>query len=577
MMSVWVQTLGADDARMIARDPQRPIPWVAWQGDGRHVLYLQDRAGNENYHLFQVDLAGKEVRELTPGDEVRCAPLAIDDRFPNDALVTMNNRHPSLMDVCRIDFRSGTAVLDTENPGDVLGWLADDAFVVRAAVAQLPDGSSCIRVRDEAGGDWRMLDTYPSSDGHPAPVAFSPDGTSLSVITAKDANAGRLVSYDLRTAAVSVIAEDPEYDVSAVHVDTGTRRIVAAGFLRDRLTWQALEDSFNGTIAALTSLHDADFTIEDASGDGTVLMVRYTLDNGPARYYTYDTVKQSALPLFTNRPALLEYTLAQMQAVSFPARDGLTLHGYLTVPPARASEKLPLILLVHGGPWHRDRWGYDPYVQWMANRGYLVLQINFRGSTGYGKAFLNAGNRQWAGAMRTDLLDGRDWAIAQGIADPQRTAIFGGSYGGYAVLTALAFTPDAFACGVDIVGPSNLNTLLASIPPYWEPLRNVFHERMGADPAFLDSQSPLFKAGEIPFTAADRPRRQRPPRKAGRKRSDRRRHAREPRSGDVSRVRRRGPRLCQSAKQQALHRARRSVSRGHVGRPRGACGSARVG
>jgi len=497
MMSVWVCTLGAGDARMIARDPERPIPWLAWQGDGRHVLYLQDRGGNENYHLFQVDLAGETIRELTPGEGIRCVPISIDDRFPDEALVTMNERDPRLMDVCRIDFRRGTVALDTENPGDVISWLADGAHRVRAAVAQLPDGSSCIRVREHAAGEWGILDRYSSSDGLPSLVAFTPDGASLSVITAKGANASRLVTYDLTTAAVSVLLEDEAYDVSVVHVDPGSRRIVAAAILRDRLTWHAIDDAFSGTLGTLSALHDADFTIDDASADGTTLVVRYRFDNGPARYYTFDTQQGHAAPLFIDRPALLEQTLAPMRAIAFPARDGLTIHGYLTVPVGTEPARLPMVLLVHGGPWHRDRWGYDPYVQWLANRGYAVLQINFRGSTGYGKAFLNAGNRQWAGAMRTDLLDGREWAIAQGIADPERIAIFGGSYGGYAVLTALAFTPDAFACGVDLVGPSNLNTLLGSLPPYWEPMRKLFHERMGEDPAFLDSQSPLFKAGEI--------------------------------------------------------------------------------
>jgi len=497
IMSVWVRTLGADDARMIARDPQRPIPWLAWQGDGRHVLYLQDRGGNENYHLFQVDLAGEAIRELTPGESVRCMPLAIDDRFPHEALVTLNERNPRLMDVCRLDLRGGTAVLDTENPGDVISWLADGALNVRAAVAQLSDGSSCIRIRDDAHTDWRILDTYPASDGLPEPVAFSPDGTSLSVRTAKGANASRLISYDVATAAVAVLLEDDAYDVSTVHVDPGSRRIVAAAILRDRLTWHPIDEAFSGTLRALAALHDADFTIDDASADGTILVVRYRFDDGPARYYTVETRHNRATLLFIDRPALLDYALAPMRAISFAARDGLTIHGYLTVPVGSESAPFPLVLFVHGGPWHRDRWGYDAFVQWLANRGYAVLQINFRGSTGYGKAFLNAGNRQWAGAMRTDLLDGRDWAIAEGIADPERVAIFGGSYGGYAVLTALAFTPDAFACGVDIVGPSNLNTLLASLPPYWAPLRNLFHERMGEDPAFLDAQSPLFRAGAI--------------------------------------------------------------------------------
>jgi len=221
------------------------------------------------------------------------------------------------------------------------------------------------------------------------------------------------------------------------------------------------------------------------------------VDDAPDSYVLYDRDARTARVLFHTYPALLDCTLAPMTPTAFEARDGLMLHGYLTLPVGVEPRRLPTVLYVHGGPWHRDRWGYDPDVQWLANRGYAVLQVNFRGSTGYGKAFRVAGNRAWAGTMRTDLLDARDWAIAQGIADPARFAIYGGSYGGYAVLAALAFTPDAFTCGVELVGPSNLITFLESIPPYWETMRSTLHERVGEDEAFLREQSPLFRAADI--------------------------------------------------------------------------------
>lgn len=496
-MSVWVRTIGEGDDRVIAHDPERPIPIAAWQGDSRHVLFLQDKGGNENYHLFQSDRNGGETRELTPGENVRCVPLVIDHRFPDVALVTLNERNPALFDVCRVDLRSGALAIDTENPGDVAAWLADNTLRVRACIAQAPDGAWNLRVRDDAASPWRELDSIRSSDFVPGLVAFSPDDTQLYVTTAKDANAARLISYDLASGSSSVVFEDPEYDVEGTYVDPESNDVVAIGVLRDRLTWHVLNPRFESTFAALAALHDADFTIPDASADGNTLIVRYTFDAGPNRWYAFDRRTQTPVFLFVDRPKLLDYTLARMQPIAFDARDGLRIHGYLTLPAGVEPKNLPAVMYVHGGPWHRDRWGYEPFVQWLANRGYAVLQVNFRGSTGYGKAFLNAGNRQFAGTMRTDLLDARDWAVAQGIADPKRFGIMGGSYGGYAVLAALAFTPDAFTCGVDVVGPSNLNTLLASIPPYWEPLRNIFHERMGQDPEFLNSQSPLFKAAEI--------------------------------------------------------------------------------
>ncbi|MBV9718365.1 MAG: S9 family peptidase [Candidatus Eremiobacteraeota bacterium] len=496
-LSVWVRGVREGTARMIAHDPARPISWVAWQGDSRHVLYLQDAGGNENYHLFRAGIDISQPRDLTPGENVRTIPLSIKHRHPDEMLVQFNRRNPELFDVGRIHFESGTVKIDTENPGDVMTWLADNDYVVRAALAQSADGATIIRVRDSADAPWRDLDSIPSKDFVPSIVSFSPDNTRLYAISAKDSNAARLICYDLATGKSDVALEDATYDVSGAFVDPSTNELVAASILRDRLEWVALDDRFERTLLTLRSIFDGDMVIANGTLDGTTFAVRYTTDAGPARYYLFNRVTEESSFLFSDRPALLDYSLAPMRPIQVPARDGLTLHGYLTLPQDVEPKNLPGVLFVHGGPWHRDRWGYDDMIQWLANRGYAVIQVNFRGSTGYGKAFLNAGNREWAGKMRTDLLDARDWAIAQGIVDPSRFAIFGGSYGGYAVLTALAFTPDAFTCGVDIVGPSNLNTLLSSIPPYWKPLIRIFHERMGEDPQFLASHSPLFKAGEI--------------------------------------------------------------------------------
>jgi dipeptidyl aminopeptidase/acylaminoacyl peptidase len=496
-LSAWVRTIGKDDDRVVAHNANRPLAWARWQGDGRHLLYLQDEGGDENYHLFRVDLFGGRVQDMTPGEGIRATPLAIDTRFPDAALVSMNARNPELFDVHRIDLTTGASVLDTENPGDVMGWLADNALEVRAAVAHLADGSYALRVRDGDTAGWRLLDEFIFADGPPRLAAFSPDGDALFAITPKNANAGRLVRYDLATGRSASVFEDAEYDVERVYVDPATREIGAVAVLRDRLAWTALDAHFEGDLTVLESLADADFWMENASADGNTLIVRYQKDTQPDAYYAYDRRRGHASLLFRDRPALLGHELAPMQPVAFPARDGLTLHGYLTLPVGLEPRCLPMVLFVHGGPWHRDRWGYDPVVQWLANRGYVVLQVNFRGSTGYGKAFLNAGNREWAGAMRTDLLDARDWAIAEGVADPARCAIFGASYGGYAVLAALAWTPDAFACGVDVVGPSDLNTFMAAIPSYWEPMRKLLTDRVGEDPDLLQSQSPLFRASAI--------------------------------------------------------------------------------
>ncbi|MDQ2909132.1 MAG: S9 family peptidase [Candidatus Eremiobacteraeota bacterium] len=497
LLSVWVRGRNEAEARLVAHDPARPIHRIFWQGDSRHILYLQDRAGNENYHLFRVDLAGGTPQELTPGERVKVEILDIDPHFPSDVLLVSNERDERLFDVHRLDLVNGTARLDTENPGDVSGWLADNDFIIRAAVVQNPDGSSLIRVRDDASSPWRTLDRFAFEDGFGGPVAFSPDNRTLFAITAKDANAARLLAYDLASGSAREVAADATYDIASAYVDPATKRLVAVAIARDRLEWIVLDPVYEGDFAALRGLHAGDVSIDGASADGNALVVHYSNDTGPTPYYLYDRSAKSGTLLFYSRPALLEYALAPMQPIVVPARDGLDLHGYLTLPVGLEPRGLPTVMVVHGGPWHRDRFGYDPFAQWLANRGYAVVQVNFRGSTGYGKAFLNAGNREWAGAMRTDLLDARDWLIERGIADPGRFAIFGGSYGGYAVLAALTFTPNAFSCGIDVVGPSNLATLLGSIPPYWETLRATFTKRMGEDEAFLREQSPLFRAADI--------------------------------------------------------------------------------
>jgi dipeptidyl aminopeptidase/acylaminoacyl peptidase len=497
MLSVWVRTVGKTDDRMIARDPSRPIMQMFWQGDSRHVLFLQDRAGDENHHLFSVDLAGGTPRELTPGENVKVDIVALDHRFPSEVLVASNERDTNVFDVVRLDLDGGATKLDTRNPGDVGSWLSDNAFVVRVAVVQSEDGSSLIRVRDDAASEWRTLDTFSFEDGTPNPVAFSPDNRSLFVVSAKNANAARLMRYDCATGTSTVVLEDTAYDVEDIYVDPATDRLVAVAVLRDRVEWIVLEAEYEADFAALRALHAGDLQLTGATSDGKNITVAYSVDDGPVPYFVYDRTTRNGTLLFYNRPALREYVFAPMKPIALRARDGLELHGYLTIPAGVEPRNLPAVMYVHGGPWHRDRWGYEPMVQWLANRGYAVLQMNFRGSTGYGKAFLNAGNCQWAGTMRTDLLDARDWAIAQGFADPKRFAIMGGSYGGYAVLAALAFTPDAFTCGVDIVGPSNLNTLLASIPPYWSTMRSIFTQRMGDGAEFLNSQSPVFAAGDI--------------------------------------------------------------------------------
>ena len=498
VLSVWVRTIGAADDRVVASDPKRPIRNAFWAPDGTRVLYLQDAAGDENFHLFSADPeGGAPPLDLTPYDGVLVQLQSLDLTRPEVVLIAMNRRDPQLFDVYRLDPRTGESALDTENPGGVSAYADDAEMVVRAGVRQHPDASHEIIVRDAAGAPWRTLARFDPNDGTPELAGFTPDGTGLLVITSAEANAARLVRYEVAGGTRTELAGDPEYDVAHVLFSPQTKAPVAASIVRERTTWTVLDPAYAADFAALTAQIPGDLSIESTDREDRVWLVSSLIDDGSRSYWHYDRAARRAAKIFSMRPDVDRFTLAPMTPVTYPARDGLTIHGYLTTPAGVAAHGLPAVLLVHGGPWVRDVWGYNGHVQWLANRGYAVLQPNYRGSTGYGKAHLNAGDHEWAGAMHTDLLDAKDWLVAQGIADPGRVAIMGGSYGGYAVLAALAFAPDAFACGVDIVGPSNLNTLLASIPPYWETLRATFTQRMGDSEDLLTAQSPLFKADAI--------------------------------------------------------------------------------
>ena len=497
VMNVWVRTLGLEDDAVITNDTLRGIRGFFWQGDSAHILYSQDSGGDENFHLYQTEVKARQTEDLTPFPGARALPLTLNPNIPDQMLVSLNRRDLRVFDVYRLDLTTRALTLDTENPGDVSGYSADNALQVRAAQVQLPDGSTELRVRDGAG--WRVFLTWGADETSGGVVGFSPDNSKMWLINSVDANASRLLEVDLTSGESRVIAEDPAYDVSGILRHPRTRALEAVQFTRARQEWTALDPALQADFDALGSAKDGDWSIVSRDLADTTWIVSYVLDTGPVCFYAYSRESKTAAFLFSSQPALEHYTLAPMLPVAFPARDGLTLPGYLTLPVGADPKNLPLVLFVHGGPWARDGWGYSATVQMLANRGYAVLQINFRGSAGYGKAHLNAGDREWGAKMHTDLLDGKQWAIAEGYADPDRVAIMGGSYGGYATLAGLAFTPEEFVCGVDIVGPSNLLTLLQTIPPYWSTLVATFYKRMGRpeETEFLTQRSPLFSADKI--------------------------------------------------------------------------------
>ena len=501
VLNVWVGTIGQDDYRSVTNDVERGIRFYAWAADNKHILYLQDVGGNENWRLYATNLESQETRDLTPFENVQARVIDRDKHFPNELLIGMNKDNPQVHDVYHLDLASGELTLVTKNPGNIVGWVTDANFKVRGALAMAPDGSMHLQVRQNEESEWTEIVTWGPEDNQTSgPVGFTLDGQSIYLQDSRDYNAGRLVKMDIATGAITVIAEDPEYDVASTMIHPDTREIQAVAFDRDRLEWSVLDDSIKADFEYIRSLHRGDFSINSRDDADATWIVAFTVDNGPVPFYAYDRKTRTATFLFDNQPALNEYTLAAMEPISFTSRDGLTVHGYLTLPPGEERRNLPLVLNVHGGPWARDDWGYRPDVQWFANRGYACLQVNYRGSTGYGKAFMNAGNKEWGGKMHNDLVDAVNWAVERGIADPKKVSIFGGSYGGYAALVGATFTPDVFCCAVDIVGPSNIITLIQTIPPYWAPLVSIFHQRVG-DPSteeeFLKSRSPLFKVDQI--------------------------------------------------------------------------------
>jgi dipeptidyl aminopeptidase/acylaminoacyl peptidase len=501
VLNVWVRTLGKDDDRMITHDEKRGIRQYYFAEDGTNLLYLQDVGGNENFHVYAVPLAGGEARDLTPHEGVRAMLFDMDKKHPDEVLIQMNLRDKRAFDVYRVKVSTGEEKLDTENPGDVLGWDTDAEFQVRAAQAQNPqDGSTILRVRDAVDKPWRDILTLPATENGGF-VGFWADGQHAYVQTSVGSDVTRLVVMDLATGKETMtVAEDPRCDVGGIMVQPDSRTVQAVGFNYLRNEWKVLDRAIEGHFAALRKVNPGDFGITSRDRADDKWVVAYTSSDDQVRWYLYDLKTRKATFLFGNQPALEKVKLAKMEGVVVEARDGLKLPCYLVLPVGVPAKNLPFVLYVHGGPWARDGWGYNPTDQWLANRGYAVMNVNYRASTGFGKTFLHAGDLQWGAKMQDDLTDVVKWAIAKGYADPKRVAIMGGSYGGYATLAGLTFTPDLYACGVDIVGPSNLKTLLESVPPYWAPMRKMWDLRMGEvdkDSLFNQRVSPLFHVDAI--------------------------------------------------------------------------------
>ena len=515
VMNIWVKRTAEpfDAAKPMTADTTRPVSGYFWSQDSRNLLYVQDKGGNENYHIYAVDPSAAPeaatgvppARDLTPYGAIQARINAVPRKTPTTIVVSLNDRDPQVHDVYTLDLASGERTLVLENKENVAGWFTDDAGNVRMGVRLGPDGSTQILRVD---GDTFTQVYECSNEETCGPARVHKDGKRVYMITNKgpDVDLMRLALFDPTTKALQVVESDPETQVDfggAVFSDV-TGELMATVYRGDRVRIYPKTEQFAKDLATLRAkLPEGELGVGSQTLDEKLWIVSVSRDVDPGSAYLYNRETGNVELLYRSRPKLPTDQLATMKPVRYKARDGLEIPAYLTLPKGVPARNLPTVILPHGGPWARDGWGYDPYAQFLANRGYAVLQPNFRGSTGYGKKFLNAGNNEWGtGAMQHDISDGVQYLVKEGIADPKRVGIFGGSYGGYATLAGLAFTPQLYAAGVSYVGPSNLLTLLKSIPPYWAPIRKIFDVRLGdpddpEDLKRLEAQSPLNSADKI--------------------------------------------------------------------------------
>jgi dipeptidyl aminopeptidase/acylaminoacyl peptidase len=508
VLNVWVaprQDLAA--ARVITDDRLRGIRYMSWAYNNSHILYIQDKGGDENWRVYSANLSGGDVKDLTPYEGAQARIEQASEFFPDEIIVGLNNRVPQLHDLHRVNILSGETTLIEENPG-FMGYIVHDDFQVIGSFAMTPEGGMDIFLKKDAS--WEPWDSIPQEDMMTSnTIGLNKAGTHVYMLDSRGRNTGALFEVELATKNRILLAEDSLVDADETIIHPTLKHVQAVAFTYDRRRWQVLDPSLAADLEYLNTISPGEVQLLNRSLDDRFWTVAYTLDDGPVQYYLYDRSKHQARFLFTNRSALEGAPLAKMRSFVIDARDGLKLVGYYTLPLGCDSNDdgipdhpMPMVLVPHGGPWGRDVWGFNAHHQWLANRGYVAMNVNFRSSTGFGKHFVNAGDKTWATGIIQDQYDTVQWAIQQGIADPDLVGIMGGSFGGYSTLAGLTFYPDTYACGVDIVGPSNLVTLLESVPEYWKPMLNMLTSRVGdhrteEGRALLTAHSPLTRAAHI--------------------------------------------------------------------------------
>jgi dipeptidyl aminopeptidase/acylaminoacyl peptidase len=497
VVNIWVDSIEGGKARVVTNENRRPINWYTWAGDSQHLLYFQDNAGDEIDHLFSTDLTNSVVRDLTPFRGVRAQNILLDLRHPRFVLIGLNLRDRQAFDMYRVDLETGAITLEATNPGDVLTWTTDRNFVIRAATAfDGKTGQTVSRVRDAVDKPWRDLVVMPFDralfNGEVVEgsliAGFTSDNKSLIIHSALHSDKGQLVEVDLQSGKeLRILAQDPDSDVADsplgnkpnVLRDPRTGAIQAAEFYRTESHWVFLDPKVKTDFDLISKSVSGQVNLISRDQEDKKWIIAARRSDAPAVYYLFDRGSGKITKLYDEHPTLSRSTLAPKKPIIIKSRDGLELISYLTTPPGVEAKQLPLVLLIHGGPWFRDYAEFDPEVQLLANRGYAVLQVNYRGSTGLGLKFFNAGTNEWGRGTQRDLYDAVQWAIDQGIADPRRVAAMGWSGGGFGTLLCLEQRPDLFACGVDGVGPAELATLYRSFPSYWSNILMRWRRRGG--------------------------------------------------------------------------------------------------
>ncbi|MDX8431269.1 MAG: S9 family peptidase [Candidatus Algichlamydia australiensis] len=500
VLNIWVKTLGKEDDHPVTFLSHRPISGYTWSTDGKYLLYLCDNGGDENDHLFSLDLSTNETVCLTPQPETKAFILQLSEKFPSEILVLLNERDPSEFDVHRINLETGKKEMVYQNKNSYKKFLADDSLSLRAAISWNDEGSIELHVKEPNDKDFQILQSYSMEDSRSTSLlSFSKESNEFFFVDSKNSDKTSLKAYSFTDKSIRQVFSSEKEEVDKIFIDEKTYQPKIVTTYYEKQKTHLINPTFEKHWKNISALGEGKSILWlQESPHHPFVLTSFVSDKSLPEYYLYNKKTQKTEFLFSGYKELSTQPLQDKEIHIIKARDSLPLVSYLT-KPTNTKGPVPMVLMVHGGPWARDYFEYHPYHQWLANRGYAVLSVNFRGSTGFGKAFLNAGNGQWAKKMQDDLEDAVYWAIENGIADPKKIAIFGGSYGGYATLVGLTKTPKLFAAGIDIVGPSHLQTLIESIPPYWKAFLKEWELRVGppGNKEFMDSISPLTYVDKI--------------------------------------------------------------------------------